>query len=108
MLVALAGIAVNAQRTAIKTTDLQKSITDMITKDYAGYVISKADKVVANNTTTFEVVISRAAKTETLVFDKDGKFLKKVALKSGSLEKQTGSPAMAHHKSGTADKPTRK
>lgn len=91
-------MTVNAQRTAVKTADLQKPITDWITKDYAGFTITKADKVVANNVTTFEVVVTKGSNSETLVFDKDGKFMNKMALKSGSPEKPAGSSSTAHHK----------
>ncbi len=98
LVLAVLGLAVNAQRTVIKTADLQKSITDWITKDYAGFAITRADKVVANNATTFEVVVTKGSNSETLVFNNEGKFMNKTALKSGSPEKPAGSSSMAHHK----------
>ena len=101
LVLVLATAAVNAQRTAVKISDLQKSITDRITKDYAGYVITKADKVIARNETTFEVVISKGSTSETLVFDKDGKFMHRMALKSGTPEKSSGAKNLAHHKPGS-------
>ncbi|HNR41651.1 MAG TPA: hypothetical protein PKL65_05415 [Bacteroidales bacterium] len=109
LVLAVLAMTVDAQRTAVKTADLQKSITDWITKDYAGFAITKADKVVANNVTTFEVVITKGSNSETLVFDKDGKFMHKMALKSGSPEKHTaGSSPMAHHKPETKPKTGKK
>jgi hypothetical protein len=81
----MAVIAVNAQtantadttRTSVKVADLQKAITDNIAKDYAGYTIKEATSITANNVVTYEVVIVKGVTTETLVFDKDGVFVKK-------------------------------
>lgn len=100
----MAAMAVNAQRIAVKTSDLQKSITEMIAKDYPGYVISKADQVAANNVTTFEVVIIRGYNSETLAFDKDGKFLNKIAAKSGMPYKSPERRSLAHNKPASRSK----
>ena len=70
-----------ATRTVVKVADLQKAITDNIAKDYVGFTIKEAASVTANNVVTFEVVIVKGTTTETLVYDKDGKFVKKVAQK---------------------------
>jgi hypothetical protein len=83
----IAGLAVEAQRTPVKVTDLQKSITDNIAKDYTGFIIKDAVKVVENNAVKYEVAIAKGATSETLVFDKDGKFLNKLAMKTGTPEK---------------------
>jgi hypothetical protein len=83
----MAALVVNAQKTPVKVADLQKSITEYITKDYAGYMIKDAYKNVANNVTTFEVAIAKGTTSETLVFDKDGKFINKMAVKTGTPEK---------------------
>ena len=104
----MAAMAANAQRIAIKTSDLQKPITEKITRDYPGYIIAKADKVVENNVTTFEVVITRDYNSETLAFDRDGKFMNKIALKSGIPEKSPGSKSLAHHKPGSRTKAGKK
>src|SRR5659263_216434 len=82
----MAVMAVNAQvinttdstRTVVKVADLQKAITDNIAKDYVGYTIKKATTVTENNIVTFEVVVVKGATTETLVYDKDGVFVKKL------------------------------
>ena len=81
----MAVMVVNAQttyssdstRTTVKVADLQKAITDNIAKDYVGYTIKEATSVTANNNVTYEVVIVKGATTETLVYDKDGVFVKK-------------------------------
>ncbi len=81
----MAVMVVNAQvinsadstRTIVKVVDLKKAITDNIAKDYVGYTIKEATSVTENNIITFEVVIVKGAITETLVYDKDGAFIKK-------------------------------
>jgi hypothetical protein len=95
LVLVMAAMVVNAQRTPVKVADLQKSISEYITKDYTGFIIKDAIKVVANNAITYEVAITKGSTSETLVFDKDGKFLNKMAIKTGVPEK-TGSSHMAH------------
>ncbi|MDP4224041.1 MAG: hypothetical protein Q8868_12090 [Bacteroidota bacterium] len=82
----MAVVALNAQqtRTPVKVTDLNKAITDNITRDYAGYVIKNATQIVNNGATTFEVVISKGTTSETLLYDNTGKFLNKVNMTAGS------------------------
>lgn len=70
-----------AIRTAVKVTELQKAVTDNIAKDYVGFTIQGATSVTLNNVVTCEVVIVKGTITETLVYDKDGKFVKKMAPK---------------------------
>ena len=82
----MAVMVVNAQvinttdstRTVVKVADLQKAITDNIAKDYVGYTIKDAASVTANSIVTYEVVIVKGTTTETLVFDKNGVFVKKL------------------------------
>lgn len=68
--------------TTIKVADLQKAIKDNIAKDYAGFTTKEATSVTKNNIVTYHVVIVRDTTTETLVYDKDGKFVKKLPQKS--------------------------
>jgi hypothetical protein len=65
-------------RTVVLVADLQKAITDNIAKDYVGYTIKEAASITANNIVTYEVVIVKETTTETLVYDKDGIFVKKI------------------------------
>lgn len=76
----MAVLIVNAQttRTPVLRADLQKAITDNVTKDYVGFTIKESTKVTANNVVTFDVVVVKGTTTETLVYDKDGKFVKKL------------------------------
>jgi hypothetical protein len=88
MVLVLGALALNAQRTPVKVADLQKSITDNITKDYVGFTIKEATKVVENNVTTFDVVIVKGTTQETLCYDNAGKFLKKMGEKTGMTKEK--------------------
>jgi hypothetical protein len=78
-------------KTTVKVADLQKTITDNISTDYVGYTIKEATSVTANNTVTYNVVVVKGTTTETLVYDKDGVFVKKLphdAVKHHSTKKK--------------------
>jgi len=94
----MAVLAVNAQitRVAVKSADLPKALTDNVAKSYAGYTIKESTKVTENNVITYDVVLAKGATTETLVYDKDGKFLRKAA------------PQTAHTAHSTMQKPAEK
>ena len=83
MVLVMGALVVNAQTTPVKVADLQKSITDNIAKDYVGFTIKDATKVVENNVVTFNVVITKGTTQETLCYDSTGKFLKKMGAKAG-------------------------
>jgi hypothetical protein len=101
----MAALVVNAQatkttvtnakstRTAVKVTELQKAITDNVAKDYAGFTIKEATSVTTNTVVTYDVVITKGTTTETLVYDKDGKFVKKVTQKVVAPVQKTAAPA---------------
>lgn len=86
----MAVLAVNAQtpeatlakeipvRTTILVADLQEAITANIAEEYDGYTVKEATKVVEKDVVTYEVVVVKDETTETLVYDNDGKFLKKL------------------------------
>ena len=65
-------------RTTVKVSDLQKAITDNITKNYVGFTIKEATSVTSKNAVTYDVVIVKGTTTETLVYDKNGRFVKKI------------------------------
>jgi hypothetical protein len=92
LVLVMGALVVNAQRTPVKVADLQKSITDNVAKDYVGFTIKDATKVVENNVTSFEVVVVKGTTQETLCYDNTGKFLKKLAAKAGTV-KPTPTPA---------------
>ena len=88
MVLVMTALAVNAQRTPLKVTDLNKSITENIARDFAGFTVKEATKVVTNNVTDYEVLVVKGTAQETLLYDKDGKFVKKVVKQEGTAEKQ--------------------
>lgn len=65
----------------VQAADLPKSITDNIAKDYPGYTVKEATSMNGKNGLTYQVAIMKGSNTETLLYDKDGKFLKKVGAK---------------------------
>lgn len=69
-----------AIRTAVKVSDLQKAITDNVAKDYVGFTIKEATSVSLESVVTYEVVVVKGTTSETLVYDKDGNFVQKLAL----------------------------
>jgi Protein of unknown function (DUF2874). len=79
----MGALVVNAQRTPVKVADLQKSITDNIAKDYVGFTIKDATKVVEKDVVTYDVVVVKGTTQETLCYDNTGKFLKKMEAKAG-------------------------
>ena len=83
MVLVMGALVVNAQKTPVKVADLQKSITDNIAKDYVGFTIKDATKVVEKNVVTYNVVITKGTTQETLCYDSTGKFLKKMGAKAG-------------------------
>ncbi len=92
MLVAVFGLAVlfvNAQsRTEVKVADLNKAITENVAKDHAGFAIKDAYKCDNKGVATFEVKVAKGNEESILVYDKDGKFIKKEAIKSGMVAKK--------------------
>jgi len=78
-------------KTAIKTADLQKSITDQIAKDYAGYAIKDAFKVDHNKVITYQVDVMKDNKTMCLAYNNNGKFLKVIEpkAKANNMHKNT-------------------
>jgi hypothetical protein len=69
-----------AVRASVKVADLPKPIADNVAKDYAEFTIKEATSVTLNNVVTYEILISKGTASETLLYDKDGKFLKKLEL----------------------------
>jgi len=92
LVLVMGALVINAQKTPVKVADLQKSITDNITKDYAGFVIKEATKVIENNVVTYDVVITKGTTQETLCYDAAGKFLKKMGMKTGTVQKPPVKP----------------
>jgi hypothetical protein len=92
MVLVMGALTANAQRTPIKVSDLPKAVADSVTKNYAGYTFKETTKIISNNVTTFEVVISKGNTQRTVTFNSDGKTLKKMDVKSGII-KQSPKPS---------------
>ena len=93
----MGALVVNAQRTPVKVVELQKAITDNVAKDYVGFTIKEATKVVENNIVTYEVVVAKGTTQETplyytLLYDKVGKFLENLTLKADTVKKKDVKP----------------
>jgi hypothetical protein len=71
----------NTKQTTVKVADLPRSITESIAKEYPGYTVKEATTKMESNALSYLIVVSNGTATETLVYDKDGKFLKKLAKK---------------------------
>jgi hypothetical protein len=101
VLIMISGVAVNAQtdksaekhskstHTTINVSDLKKSITDNIAKNYAGYTIKEAKSVSDSTSLTYHVEVVKGSDKETLIYDKDGKFIKKHAKNSKKKHSST-------------------
>jgi hypothetical protein len=97
MTLIMAVLVANAQITKapVKASDLPKAITENITKNYAGYTIKEATKVTENKVVTYDVMIHKGTEMETLVYDKDGKFLRKMPPPAAPAAKPATTPAPA-------------
>jgi hypothetical protein len=71
----------NSKQTTVKVADLPRAVTDNIARMYPGYTVKEASTVMENAALNYYVVVSNGTATETLVYDKDGKFLKKLSKK---------------------------
>jgi hypothetical protein len=101
MVLMMVAFIVNAQeqRTPIKVTDLQKSITNNISKDYPGFIIKEANRVVNKGTVCYEVMIDKGTTTETLLYNDEGKFMRKEGMKTGmksSMKEKPDHSGMGH------------
>lgn len=107
MILAMAVVAVNAQRTPVKAGDLPKPVSEYLTKSFPGFTVKEAIKEVTNNVTTYEVTAVKGTTQETMIFDNAGKFLKKVTAKEGTVEKKNPTPP-AQSKPPVEKKPVKK
>jgi hypothetical protein len=66
-------------RTPIQIAELKKPITELIIKDYAGFIINQATRVVIHNIITYEIIIVQGTTTDTLIFDQNYSFVRAIA-----------------------------
>jgi hypothetical protein len=80
--VLFAAITFAQTKTEMKPADLSKSAAEYIAKNFTGYTVDKLFKCDNKGTLTTEVMIVKGTEKQALVFDKDGKFLKKESIKT--------------------------
>jgi hypothetical protein len=73
-----AGTKAKSTHAVVQVADLQKTIKDNIAKDYAGFTIKSASSVTVNNALIYHVLVEKGNTTETLVYDNNGAFVKKL------------------------------
>lgn len=64
--------------TEIETKNLPAAVKNSLSKDYAGYQIKEAAKIIAENVTTYEAEVKRGKQSFDLVFSEDGRLLNKM------------------------------
>jgi len=67
--------------TEMSKGDLSKAILEFIKKEYGGYKINEAAKVVSDGVTTFEAEVEKGESTYDLIFDTNDKLIKKIEKK---------------------------
>lgn len=95
MALMLVVVALNAQITkvAVKVSDLPKAIAENVARNYTGFTIRDATKVTENNIVSYDVMINKGATSETLVYDMNGKFLRKMTPTAQATSKPQDKPA---------------
>jgi hypothetical protein len=68
-------------KTEIRTTDISKTVTSYIAKNFAGYSIDKAFKIDSKGVMSTEVIVLKGNEKLALTFDKEFKLTKKEAIK---------------------------
>ena len=68
-----------SDRTPIKISELKTPITELIIKDYAGFIVNQATRIVTKNIITYEIIIVQGTTTDTLIFDQNYSFVRKIA-----------------------------
>ena len=64
--------------TTIAKSELPKAVQNTLAKDYAGYKIEEAATILSNGVVTYEAEVEKGEKSFDLIFDKEGKLLKKI------------------------------
>ena len=88
---------------SIKISDIPKAITDNIAKSYAGYAIKEAFTITQEGMKDYKIIINKGTINETLLYDANGKFIKKMEAKSESIAQKH--PTKPSSKTGTKTSP---
>ena len=76
-------------RVPVKPADILPAIKASVAKDYAGYNLEKTYKIETKGVITYEVHVKKEASVLVLVYDKEGKFIKKEQPKRPTPKKAT-------------------
>ena len=71
------------EETEMTSGELSSAIKGTLAKDFAGFKITEAAKILAKNVTTFEAEVEKGAERFDLIFDIQGKLLKKIKKEKG-------------------------
>ena len=78
----------NAQRTYMMISDVNKAIIDSVAKDFEGFKIKEAIKVVKNDIVTYEFVVIKGTTQETILYDSEGRFIREIDAKKGTTSRK--------------------
>ena len=78
-----------AQTTPVKIEDLPQTIIDNVSKNHTGYTIKEAQKIQTHESLNYRVKVTKQNSEMTLLYDKEGRFIRKVMVKSGTLVKKS-------------------
>ena len=70
--------AILEDETEMASGELSSSIKSVLAKDFAGFKITEAAKILAKGVTTFEAEVEKGGERLELIFDIQGKLLKKM------------------------------
>jgi hypothetical protein len=93
LIMAVLTVSAQVSHLTVKTSDLPKAITDNVARNYTGFAIKEAHKVTENNVVSYNVMINKGTTSETLVYDKDGKFLRKMTPPPATAATEVHKPA---------------
>lgn len=91
LLLMITSVVVNAQRTRFSPEELPKAIKEHIAKEHPGCTVKQAvwdwsANFVTGKVFVYDIVITDGTKEEALLFDKEGKFLRKGVVKIETAE----------------------
>lgn len=64
-------------KTELQESELQKPIKEHLEKHFHGFSVGKIFKVDARGTITYDICVAKGNTYEKLIYDKEGRFLKK-------------------------------
>jgi hypothetical protein len=88
-------VVINAQRIRFSPDELPGAIKDNITREYPGYTLKQtvwdwSTTLIPGHVFLYDIVITNGTNDICLIYDKDGKFLKKGVVQIETLETTDG------------------